>query len=72
MKTYLFSYRYEGAEYAFEMPAESLDDAKRRVARIQYATLDGELVAKVPVNSTISVLLSPLLSFFFGLFRGGR
>jgi hypothetical protein len=49
MKTYLFSYRYEGANYAFEIPAESAEDARRRVARLQYATYDGELVAKVPV-----------------------
>jgi hypothetical protein len=63
VKTYLFSYSYQGADCVFEIRADSADDARKRVARLQYATLDGELVAKVPATPMLTSVLSPLLSF---------
>lgn len=62
MKTYLFSYRHEGAECVFEIRADSADDARRRVAQLQHATLDGELVARVPATPALTGLMSPLLT----------
>jgi hypothetical protein len=56
-RVYLFSYRYDGAEWSFEVPAKDEQDAKLRVARMYYATLDGELVAKVPVQFGLFVRL---------------
>lgn len=50
MKTYLFSYRHDGAEWAVEIQAASEADAKARVAKLAYASYDGELVAKVPAS----------------------
>ena len=47
-KTYLFSYNYEGSQWAFEIKARDADDAKARVDRLYYVTYDGELVAKIP------------------------
>ncbi|MES2584750.1 MAG: hypothetical protein V4627_18640 [Pseudomonadota bacterium] len=63
MKTYLFSYNYQNAESVIEIRAESADDARKRVARLQYATLDGELMAKIPASRGLAVFLSPLLNF---------
>ncbi|WP_291519410.1 hypothetical protein [Acidovorax sp.] len=67
MKTYLFSYRHQGAECVFEIRADSADDARKRVARLQYATLDGELMAKIPASSGVTALLSPLLNFLISI-----
>lgn len=50
MKTYLFSYRHDGAEWGFQIIAESPSDAKARVARLQWATYEGELMATVPAS----------------------
>ena len=46
--TFLFSYRHDGAEWAFEVQAESMEDAKARVSKMAYTTYDGELVCKIP------------------------
>lgn len=47
-KTFLVSYRYEGAEWVVQLPARDFADAKARLARLSFATVDGELVATVP------------------------
>lgn len=47
-KTYLVRYRHDGAEWVLELTANNLDDAKARLAKLPYATIDGELVTKVP------------------------
>lgn len=49
-KTYLFTYRHDGAEWVFEVRATNEADARARVTKMAYATLDGELVAKVPAS----------------------
>lgn len=49
-KTYLFSYRHDGAQWSFEIPAKDAEDAKTRLARLICAKLDGELVAKLPAT----------------------
>ena len=49
-KTYLFSYRHNGAEWNFEIQAASEADAKARLAKLANARYDGELVTKVPVS----------------------
>jgi hypothetical protein len=48
LRTFLFSYNYEGAQYSFEIPAYSLDEAKARLSRITFAKYDGELMCKIP------------------------
>jgi hypothetical protein len=47
-RTFLFSYRHAGAEWNLEIRATSEEDARARIDRLQYATYEGELVAKVP------------------------
>ena len=48
--TYLFSYQHDGASWCFEIQAEDEEDAKARVAKLIYATYDGEVVAKLPAQ----------------------
>lgn len=52
-KTYLFSYQYEGTSWVTEIKATSPEDARRRMARLQYATYDGEVTLKVKVPTFI-------------------
>lgn len=47
-KTYLFSYRYGGAEWSLEIPAETAREARERLSAITLARYDGEAIAKVP------------------------
>lgn len=48
MKTYLLSYQYEGAEWVIEIKAKDMQDANARRARLAFARLDGELIARIP------------------------
>lgn len=50
MPTHLFRYRFQGKEYAFDIPAASPAEAKERLKAIAWAQYDGELVASVPVE----------------------
>jgi len=50
LKTFLVSYRHDGSEWGLELKARDFQDARVRLARLPYATLDGELVARVPAT----------------------
>lgn len=47
-RTFLVSYNYEGAQWSLEIKARSMADAKARLGRLAFGTVDGELVATVP------------------------
>lgn len=47
-KTFLVSYRFEGATWSIQLPARSREDAEARLARLPYASVDGELVMTLP------------------------
>ena len=49
-RSYLFSYNFDGSRWNFEVPAKDEADARARVARMVYATCDGEVIAKLPVR----------------------
>ncbi|MBL8645277.1 MAG: hypothetical protein JNK21_15200 [Rhodospirillaceae bacterium] len=49
-RTFLVSYNYDGAEWILELKATDLSDAKARLARLPYARIDGELMAKIPAT----------------------
>lgn len=53
LDTYLFSYRHNGAEWGLEIQAKSAADARARIDRLQYATLDGKLVATIPATAGV-------------------
>lgn len=48
MKRYLVSYRHEGSQWNVELPAESLEDARRRLSQLALGRVDGELIADIP------------------------
>ena len=48
MKRYLVSYRHDGGSWNIELPADSFEDAQRRLSQLTFGRLDGEIVAKVP------------------------
>lgn len=50
MKTHLFSYHYQGAQFCFELPADSAEDAQKRLQALAFARYDGEVVATLPVT----------------------
>jgi hypothetical protein len=50
LKTYLFTYQCDGAEYALRVPAESQQAALARVRRMSTAIFDGEVIAKIPMS----------------------
>ena len=50
-RVFLFTYRHDGAEWCFELPAKDERDAKARLAKIHYATYNGELRAKIPAKA---------------------
>lgn len=74
MKAHLFSYSHEGARYSFELPAESMEDAKRRVRSllVNGCDYDGELVAKVPAYLPAAGQWVRLATWLRNLFRGDR
>ncbi len=47
-RTYLFNYNHAGASWGLEIKAASPEDAKQRLARLSFASYQGEVVAKVP------------------------
>lgn len=48
IKTHLFTYRFGGAEWNLEIPAESAREARERLSAITLARYEGEMVAKIP------------------------
>lgn len=60
IKRYLFEYRHEGAEWALEIRARDLDDAKARLAAIPWAKCQGEIVTSgsIPLGNSINNLWS--------------
>ena len=56
-RTFLVSYNYEGAQWSLEIKATSMADAKARLGRLAFGTVDGELVATVPAVAGLLVRL---------------
>lgn len=57
LKTFLFSYNYDGAQYSFEIPAYTLEEAKGRLSRLTFAKYDGELMCKIPAVAGVSIIV---------------
>jgi hypothetical protein len=49
-KTFVFSYSHDGSRWGLEIKARDAADAKARIARLPYATFDGELMASIPAS----------------------
>lgn len=50
LKTYTFTYNYDGCEYALRVAAHSQPEAVARVRRMSTARYDGEVIARVPTS----------------------
>lgn len=50
MKTFLFTYEFNGKRYCAEIEAESHDDAEARIRALSEGTLDGEFVSEEAVD----------------------
>jgi hypothetical protein len=48
---FLFEYRHEGSEWALEVRARDLDDAKARLRTLPWAQYRGEIVASGHIPS---------------------
>ncbi len=48
MKRYLVSYRHQGGQWNVELPAEDLEDARRRLSQLALGRLEGEIIADIP------------------------
>lgn len=58
LKTHLFTYRHDGAEWVLELKAKDAADARERIGKLAYATYDGELVARTPAAAGPFALLA--------------
>lgn len=67
IKTYLFSYNYNGSQYSLEIPAETLEEAKDRLSVMSFAKYDGELVAKIPAQPSAGIFVR-IITFMRNIF----
>jgi len=66
-KTFAVRYRYDGAEWGIQLPARDLQDAKARLARLPFATIDGELVMTLPATTgPLAAIITALRNLLFG------
>ena len=56
-KNYLFTYSYDNDQYSLEIPANSLDEAKRKLARMTFAQYEGELIVNAQALPTTGVIV---------------
>ena len=67
---FLYSYRYKGKEWGFELPAEGFEDAQSRLAAIHYnGKLDGKLEGAIPASVPAAGLWVRLIVFVRNLFE---
>ena len=69
VNTYLFSYRFGGKQYGFDIMAASEEEAMARLYAIRFASYDGVLVARIPAKLGF---IARALVFFGNFFRLGR
>jgi len=68
-KTFVVHYRYDGAEWGIQLPALSFEDAKARLARLAYATVEGELVMTLPASTgPLAAIVTSFRNAFYSLF----
>lgn len=63
-KTFLFTYNFDGASWELPIKAKTPEEARARLDRLHYAQYSGELVASVPVHSSLTRLVLAIRRFF--------
>ena len=70
LKTFVVSYRHEGGEWSLLLKARDYDDAKARLGRLTWATIDGELMMTLPgYTGPLAMIIAATRNF---LHRAGR
>lgn len=59
--TFICSYRYKGATWDIDLPAEDWDDARARLSVISMGKVEGPLAAKIPANRATGVLVRMII-----------
>jgi len=67
-RTFLFSYRHEGADWNVEIPARSFEDARKRVCALALARCEGEVVLRM---SALPGPFARLFGFMRSIGRAG-
>ena len=69
-KTYLVSYRHDGAQWNIELPATSLEDAQQRLGQLHFGRVDGEVIANLPSSmGPIAELIARLRNLIWSASR---
>ena len=55
-KEYCCTYRYDGKEWGFEIPARSEREARERLAAMSLGRVDGELAMSIPYFPTAGLI----------------
>ncbi len=50
-KTFLVRYNYDGAQWSLELTARDYEDAQARLARLAWASIDGEHIMTLPAST---------------------
>lgn len=70
LRTYLVSYNHEGANWNLELKARDMADARARLSRLNFATLDGEVMIRIPVpRGRLGILTGRVLGALQDAFR---
>lgn len=67
-RTFLFTYNFDGAKWELPIKAKTPEEARARLNNALYAEYSGELMASIPIPSTI---FSRLANFYMRHFRSG-
>jgi len=67
---YLFEYRHEDSDWAFEITAKSPAEARERLGALTWARYRGEIAAKVPVPGAGLLERITAVCRYFKLSRG--
>ena len=68
LKTFLVRYHYDGGSWGLQIKAYDYEDARLRLARLQHASIDGELISTIPASfGPTAPILSALRNAWFQL-----
>lgn len=63
MKEYLFSYRFDGAEWGISIFANSPAEAREKIKAVGMARYDGELHLRVPAYASVFGLVPRIITW---------
>ena len=70
LRTFLVSYNHDGARWSLEIKARDFSDAKARLNALTFASIDGELIRRVPASLGPIAIISTAVRNAFARFKG--